>query len=102
MNHDRRRRNNFATRPEAVAEHTYWKLGAPIVIVAVLGLLGYLVKSTVTDIKVDIKEGLHQINTNVTGIALNRAAIENLEDDIVDIEDVNARQWQLISTKEDK
>ena len=102
MNHDRRRHNDFATRPEAIAEHTYWKLGAPIMIIAVLGLIGWLVKSAITDIKTNIKYGLRQINTNVIGIALNKEAIKDVEDDIDDIEDVDARQWNLISTKEDK
>ena len=97
-----RTRNDLGARSEAIAEHTYWKLGAPIVIIVVIGLLGYFAESAITDIKTNIKYGLRQINTNVIGIALNKEAIKDVEDDIDDIEDVDARQWNLISTKEDK
>lgn len=97
------------SRPEAIAEHPYTKLSIVPIIIFVLSVFGWFGNYLIGNIekKIDLQyqaqqSGLAQINANVTGIAVNRYKIDDIEDDIVSIDLVNVRQWSLINAKADK
>lgn len=88
-------RRKSHSRTERVAEHPYVKLSTPIVIAASAALVIFFLK----DIHADFKVGQHQINNNVTDIAINKDGIADNFRDIQRVQQVNQRQWQMINDR---
>lgn len=76
MQHDRR---NHGSKSEQVADHAYFKIGAPMFVAGLLALVVFFLKG----MNDDFKQGLSQINTNITAIAVNE---DNIEDNAHAIE----------------
>jgi len=101
------------TRPEAVAEHPYWKIGWPLMGAAALGLFAWFANAWATDLRDAIKDGstkqgeaLEKINTNITNIALTGQGLATLKvkhnEDFKDLDDTHGDMWRVIGHKVDK